>query len=680
MPRKVKYHNKEISWLSFNYRVLLESRDTSNPLFERIKFLSIYDSNLQEFFRNKLGALKRLSQIEKTNSELLHENPKKNLNKVRSTISKHYQESQSILYKEIIPDLTNENINIINTESISKSECFSEVHAFFRTKILTFLKPFILQGQRNKDIFLDDTPYFLVWLRSQEKPTYGLVNIPSNKIPRFYEINCLNGYNFIPIDDIIRLNLESLFDGYKIEEATTFKVSRNELFNIEDEYSGILKDKIKNGLEDYHNSFPTSVIYDRSISEDSLSFLKKFFQFKNKELIPGYRYQDIKDLVQLRNPYSPKLELAKVDKLIYPPFNKNKCIFKKINQQDHLLHFPYHSYDYVLRFFNEASTNHTVKEIRITLYRVAKNSSIMSALINAANNGKKVIAFIEIKARDDEAHNIYWAEKMEQAGVTVVYSIPELKVHAKMALVIKEEPEGEKYYTFLSTGNFNEQTSNFYSDFGFFTCKKKITQSVFKTFEYIHKKKPLKKIEDLLVTKYNLKKKFLKLINNEILNHKLGKPSQIIVKVNNLEENDMIDKLYEAAEAGVEVVLIVRSICCFNYRYRKFEKVKLIRLVDSYLEHTRVMYFLNNQKEIVYLSSADWMQRNLHNRVEIAFPVKNKKLKALIRQVLYLQISDNQKAVSIDGNLNNIKIKNKENHTRAQYETYQFLSQSLIDQ
>ncbi|MEM6359420.1 MAG: polyphosphate kinase 1 [Bacteroidota bacterium] len=675
-----KYHNKELSWLSFNHRVLMEAYDKTNSLHERIKFLSIYDSNLEEFLRNKLGALKRSAEIQNYADGYSRDGVKKILSKIQRIVVKGIEESLRILNEDIIAELKSENIFILNQNDARKDEYKNELDSYFRSHILTYLKPkVILNNYEDDNYTFENIPYLFLRLHKGDADYFGIVNIPANKLQRFYTLKCPNRYCYLFIDDIIRKNLDFVFKDYEIMEAISFKFVQDESLNIEDEFSGNLVEKVKNQLNTKKDT-PTNITYQSNASEGAIKFLKKYFKVKSKDMVPGGVYQSLKDLVQLPNPVAPELDWVPIKKVPYPVFERNECIFKKIDLNDHLLHFPYHSYKYVLRFFNEASINPEVKEIRVTLYRVGKNSAIANALISAVQNGKKVIVFMEIKAREDEAHNIYWAEEMEKAGVTVIYSMPELKVHAKMVLVVKEtETSGEEYYAYLSTGNFNEHTAKYYSDFGLLTSKKKLTKGVLKTFDHIYKKRPLVNLGEILVTKINLKKRFIRLIENEMRFFAEGKPAQIIIKVNNLEEKDFIDKLYEAANAGVEIYLLVRSICCFNVRQVRSHNVRVIRIVDSYLEHARVFYFRNQGKEIIYMSSADLMQRNIDGRVEIAFPILKKQLRKKVFHILQLHINDNQKAVEIDHKLRNIKITSTGKDVRAQYQTPYVLENNSED-
>ena len=367
MASKERYHNKELSWLSFNYRVLLEARDETNPLFERIKFLSIYDSNLQEFCRNKLGVLKRIHPLTKEKYHSSQGDSIKVLKKVRATIAHHYLEAQDILYEDLLPALAREGIHFHSEGSLQTTNCMKELHAYFRIKLLAYLQPIILKGPKNNHIFLENVPYLLAKLTKQGVVAYGIVNIPSDQVARIYEVRCLDDHNLTTIDDVIRLNLAYLFKGYQIEEVASFRVIRNELIDIRDEYTGVLKEKIKEKLKDEYVHTPTNVIYDQSLTVESLSFLKKYFRFKTKDLLPGSRYHDLKDLIHLENSSKSILQLLKPAQIVYKPFSKYECIFKKIRQQDHLLYFPYHSYDHVLRFFNESAVDPMVREIRFTL-------------------------------------------------------------------------------------------------------------------------------------------------------------------------------------------------------------------------------------------------------------------------------------------------------------------------
>jgi polyphosphate kinase len=456
-------------------------------------------------------------------------------------------------------------------------------------------------------------------------------------------------------------------------------MNRDEDLNIEDEYSGDLVEKIKKQLDKKGKGTPTRFLYDRDMPRYFLRFLTKTFDLKKEDLVAGGRYHNLNDLMKLPNPLKPDLEYPTLPPLEHPALDSSDSIFAAIEKEDQILHFPYHSYDNVLRFFNEAAIDPEVDSISVTLYRIANQSLIANALISAAFNGKKVTVFVEVKARFDEENNLYWAQKMEGAGIRIIYSIPGLKVHAKVALVIRKTGDIKRGYAYLGTGNFNESTATIYADHGLFTTNQEIVEELGNVFRYLYKKKVKKDFEHLLVSQFNMKEKFLELIDKEIEAAKIGEKSGIIIKLNNLEQKEMIEKLYEASRAGVTVQIIVRGICCLTPGVEGLsENIKVMRIIDRFLEHARVFIFQNNGNEKIFLSSADWMHRNLDRRVEVGFPIYQANIKEEIKKIIDLQLNDNTKAVSIDRNQKNLPCGNgSEKPIRAQMDIYEWLLQNV---
>jgi polyphosphate kinase len=408
-----------------------------------------------------------------------------------------------------------------------------------------------------------------------------------------------------------------------------------------------------------------------------LQALAQTFELKKDDLFPGGRYHNLYDLFKLPNPLSPRLRGALMEPLLQRELENTESILQAMEQKDYLLHFPYHSYDYILRFFNEAAIDPAVEEIKITLYRIAAHSFIANALISAARNGKKVTVFVEVKARFDEENNLRWADKMKEAGVEIIYSLPGLKVHAKVALVTRRLADGrKKRYAYLGTGNFNENTARTYTDHGLLTCHSKFTKELSHVFDYLCGHKKEFHFKHLLVAQFNMQEKFIRLIDREIVHARNGLSASICLKLNNLEDEKMIDKLYEASQAGVQVRLIIRGICCLVPGVAGLsENIHVIRLVDTFLEHSRVFVFGNNQEPEVYLASADWMKRNLYRRVEVGFPVYQQELKEEIMQILDLQLRDNLKAVWLDHKQENLPVLPQLDSPllRAQTEIYEWL-------
>jgi polyphosphate kinase len=551
--------------------------------------------------------------------------------------------------------------------------------------VLSFLQPIILRKENQPDVFLENNAlYFIVDLESPEQPgkhLHGLLNIPSSNLPRFFELPMLGDDHYILfLDDVILENLGEVFSGFTIHGAWSVKLTRDAEMNIEDEFIGDIAEKIEKQLEKREVGHATRLLFDQTMPEAVKDFVQKYLMLRNDEMAEGGRYHNLKDFSSLPNPRlndsvgqaqkaRPPADGGTVGRgrLIYsnwPPalhtgFDNHRSVFQSITEKEKLLHLPYHSYNYILRFFNEAAIDPRVREIYIALYRVAADSHIVNALISAARNGKKVTVFVELKARFDEANNLRWSKRMKAVGIKIINSIPGLKVHAKVALVRRVENKEMKNYSFLATGNFNEATGRFYTDHVFFTASKEFGLDLEWLFDYLQsRKQPAEYMKipfrHLLVSQFNMVKRFEKLIEQEIKNVKKGRPSGIIIKLNNLQERSMVEKLYEASQAGVKVQLLVRSICCLAPGIQgQSENITVSRTVDRYLEHARVFVFHNNGEPLYFMGSADWMNRNLHSRIEVAFPVYDSVLCEELNHILTLQLNDNKKAVLLNSSLEN---------------------------
>ena len=680
MDNEQHYIDRDLSWLAFNGRVLEEAQDVTLPLYERIKFLAIYSSNLDEFYRVRVAGLRSLQKLNKKKiNKKFKVDPDKLLPQIKEIVERQQETFGSILSKDIRPELGANNINLLYNKSEIPEKLIPELKAYFRNRILSYLQPVILKP--GKGAFLTNRAlYLLLKIHSpnSEDFQYAYVNIPSPPLPRFFQLRDNGQYYFIFIDDIIRLNLEYLFPGFEVSEAFSIKLNRDADLQIEDEYSGDLVEKLKSNLDKRNIGPPSRFLYDLTMPIDMLTAIIEATGIDEEEAVMGGRYHNLYDLFSLPNPKSPDLEINKWPPLVKKELEKTNSILDLIEEKDVLLNFPYHSYDYVLRFFNEAAIDPKVKEIKVTFYRVAADSFIVNALISAARNGKKVKAFIEVKARFDEENNLRWAERMKEAGIKITYSIPGLKVHAKTALVIRENNDGHKMsYAFFGTGNFNEKTAGIYADHGILTCNKDMTDELDKVFKYLYKRTPVEKLETLLVSQFNIIDKLESLIDREIEHAREGKKARIHIKVNNLEDPKMIDKLYEASIAGVKIKVIVRGIC--RLRPGEFpysSNIKVIRLVDRYLEHARIFAFYNNGANEMYMGSADLMRRNLYHRIEVVFPVLDPDVKAQISALLAFQLNDNVKSRLVDseGKNNVILLKNGIRKIRAQEGYYKWLA------
>lgn len=680
MPDSEKYFDRDISWLSFNSRVLMEAADDTVPLYERIKFLAIYSSNLDEFFRVRVAAMRSIVDIDKKKiNKKFAKKPSEVLNELLKEVNRQQEAFGRIKRQEIIPKLKEQGIFLYRNDPI-RQEHKAFVEHYFKSRVLSYLQPIIMTAPQAKTPYLDNMSlYFAIALEAQNGDKhYAHLKIPTDHLQRFIALPKIEDtYYYIAIDDIIREEVDFLFPGFKVVGCYCIKLNRDADLNIEDEFSGDLVKKIRKQIDKRNLGVPSRFLYDKEMPQEMLAYLKDTFLLKDEDLVPGGRYHNMNDLMELENPLSPRLENKPLPPLVLNSLEKANSIFEAIEAGDVMLHFPYQSYDYVLRFFNEAALDPQVEEINATFYRIAANSFISSALISAANNGKKVTVFIEIKARFDEQNNLQWAERMEKAGIKIIYSIPGLKVHAKVALIKKKVGDVTTKYGFLGTGNFNEKTASIYADEALLTNSKQITQELESVFEYLSEKKYTVAFKHLLVSQFNILDELNALIDYEIAQAQQGKKAYIILKLNNLQDDIMIDKLYEASQAGVKIDLIIRAICCIKPGVEGLsENITVRRIVDRFLEHSRVYYFYHSDEEKIYLGSADWMKRNLYRRIEVVYPLYDKKARNEVLQLLKIQLADNTKACLVNDKLENVRFTNQKTKVRAQEDFYTWLKEN----
>lgn len=655
----MKFFDRDLSWLSFNYRVLLEAMDDSVPLIERLRFIAIYSSNLDEFFRVRVADIRNIIQIDK----------KKIYKKIefdpQQTLSKIYEEVNTQLvqygtaFKGILESLKEKNITICTSLEEIPISLNDELLHYFKTQIAAYLKPINLE--ETEDLFIDNQSIYLAM--QFKSGSQKILNIPSEKIGRFYRSKTDNGLIYVFIDDIIRMHFDIIFPSEEVVKCGSIKLNKNADLNLRDEYHGNLAKKIEKQIQKRNLGVPSRFLYDTNIGSGLLKTLSEKLHLTEDDLSVGGRYHNMNDLFQISGNDS-QLEYDILPAISKPKVEKSRSLFQLIKKQDQIFHFPYHSYDYILQFFNEAAIDSDVEEINVTFYRMAKDSIIGEALISAAANGKKVSVFMELKARFDEANNLQWAKRMQAAGINIVYSLPGLKVHAKVALVKKKNIN----YGFFGTGNLNERTSEIYCDHGLLTCHKEMTSELSNVFEYLLTKYSPPKFNHLIVSQFGALEDFKSKIDQEIRNAEAGKEARIVIKLNNLQEQELISKLYEAAKKGVDVKLIVRSICCLVPN----KNLQVKRIVDRYLEHARVFYFHNDGGQEIYLGSSDWMNRNLHSRIEVSFPVYDETIKQEILSILKFQWEDDTKGVFLSPKMENLKPEMK-NKVRAQVATYEYL-------
>lgn len=633
-------NDRDLSWLSFNGRVLTMADDEAVPLFERVRFLSIFSSNLDEFFRVRMPALLALHQLKETNTGILPA--------VQAAVGGQLNLYGSIL-KNVLQALEQKGIHLYYGTPLPAD---GAIRDHFLTTVMGLLQPVILQLDTPEETFLENNALYLV--TSFEDGGVGMVNIPSGLLPRFLK---LGGGGIVFLDDVVRAHLHLVFPGRALQGAYSIKLTRDAEIEVE-EFSGHLLQKVENMLIKRELGIPTRFLYDAGMPETLQATLAKYFRIAPQEMVAGGRYHNLRDLADLPLP-------SKDPSLFYPPANParvkplegEKGLLDTVQERDVLLHVPYQSYDYILRYFNEAALDPDVKEIYVTLYRVASGSQIVHALISAARNGKQVTVMVELKARFDEANNVRWAKRMKEAGIRILYSIPNLKVHAKVALVKRRRGYTWDYTGLMATGNFNENTARFYTDHVLLTSHKEITQELELLFLYMQTgiapaRYDFIPFRHLLVAQFNLTPRFLAMVAREAEHARAGQPARIVIKLNNLQEKQMIEALYAAAEAGVEVDLIVRSICCIVPQ----PGIRVRRIVDRYLEHARIFCFHNNGDEEMYMGSADWMNRNLHRRIEVCFPVYDKVYFRQVKDILDIQLADNTNAVILDRQVNNLPV------------------------
>jgi polyphosphate kinase len=669
------YFDRDISWLSFNERVLLEAAKTTVPLLERINFLSIYSSNLDEFYRVRIPALMALQKIKKEN---ISQEAAAILQQATDKVQYQLGQFGKILTQEVIPLLKENAIHLIYKESIPVI-IKPATQEFFFSQLLAFLQPVQL-SKGNDDFFPENNKlYIAANFELNDEERTAIINIPSGHMHRFFNTEAGGTRYVVFIDDIIKENLSVIFPGAQIKGTYSFKITRDAELDLQDEYEGDIADKIEKQIAKRDQGFATRFLCSPGIPAHLQEQLVSTFNLSDTSIVEGGAYHNLKDLsafpVQEATLSYPKW--AAVKKKIANP----QSLFNSIALNDIILHTPYHDYGLVLRFFNEAAIDKDVEEIYVTLYRIAGDSRIASALISAAKNGKSVTVFVELKARFDEANNIRWAKRMKEAGVKIIYSIPGLKVHAKVALVKKKKDKRSKYYGLLATGNFNESTARFYTDHILMTANKDILRELELLFIYLAKRKKPDTDHDiefkhLLVAQFNLQQRFLEMIDREIKHAGRGLKAIITIKLNNLEDKVLINKLYEASNAGVNIRLLVRSICKLVPGIKGMsENISIKRIVDRYLEHGRLFWFHNNGNEEIYAGSADWMNRNIYRRIEVCFPVYDEAIKNELKEMISLQLKDNVQAVQIDENLNNVIISNVEEKIRSQEIIYQMINE-----
>jgi len=651
------YNNRDISWLEFNYRVLQEAACENVPLFDRIKFLSIFSSNLDEFFSVRYPVILAIANLKaKTQRKIENYIPENFPEKIQTQIENQLGEFEKILTQKILPLLEANDIILYYNRPLMK-EHIPEAREKFLSNVLSFLQPVFLKGNMLKKFEPEANKiYMIITLKKHGdmEIQHAIIKVPSDNLKRFYTLSPVNGKNYVVfIDDIIRENSNYIFPGFEIVGVYSIKFNRNADLDFEEDYRGNIVEKIEKQLVDPAHGHPSRFLYESSMPRNVQLYVASTFGIYHDEIFADGRYHNLSDLSSFPH-FGKKLTNKEWKPLYLSSLSEGGDIFNEIEKKDILLHFPYHSYNPILSFFNQAAIDPDVKEIYITLYRVAADSLIANALISAAKNGKKVTVFIELKARFDEANNIIWSKKMKKAGVKIIYNIPGIKVHTKIALVTKFNDGEMNSYSIVSTGNFNELTARFYTDHTLLTADKDINAELLSLFHFLEKReKPVSNIvisfKKLYVSQFNMVDNFRKLIDDEIKKVKKNEKGFIGIKMNNLEEPGMIDLLYKAARAGVTVYLLIRSICCLVPETKGCNaNIQVRRLVDRYLEHTRLFIFGEGKDAQIIIGSADWMTRNLYHRIELCTPVADPNSRVELLDYFNLQWQDMNKTALLN--------------------------------
>jgi polyphosphate kinase len=680
--KETPYINREISWLSFNERVLQEAADKTTPLVERLKFLGIFSNNRDEFYRVRVATVRRLSKLGRKAIHVYGEDPKELLTRLQRRVIEQQNRFENI-YQELIKELAEANVFIINERELSPAQ-EKYVREYFSEEVVSTLFPVMIDDNKPFPYMKDKASYLYLKLESiitKQKNKFALIEIPSKITPRFVVLPKQgNKHYIILLDDVIRNNTDQIFDvfGYRTVEAYNIKLTRDAELEIDNDVSKSMIEKISKSVKARKQGQPVRFVYDAAMPNDMLKYImKKLGMAKKDNAIPGGRYHNFKDFISFPNPGEKNLVYNHPQPLQHKYLINNPfTTLKVVKQKDILLHYPYHTYNHLIHLLREASIDPTVESIKITLYRVADSSKIANALINAVKNGKKVSVLVELQARFDEENNIYWANKLQEEGARVIYGVPGLKVHSKLILITTKESGKTVNYAHIGTGNFNEKTARVYTDFSLLTANKQIADDIGKVFDFYENNFKVFQFKHLLVAPFFMRRELIQLINKEIQFAKNKKPAAITLKLNSLVDKEMIEKLYEASKAGVKITLIIRGACSLVTDLEGWsDNIKAYSIVDKYLEHTRVFIFNNNGQEKIFLSSADWMSRNLDSRSEVAVPIYNEEVRQQIKDIINIQLSGNTKVRIIDRKQENHYKRQKagEKKVRAQDAVYEYL-------
>lgn len=643
--------NRELSWLSFNERVLQESMDPKVPLVERMRFLGIYSNNMDEFFRVRVANVKRMITLKKSAVSGFNGTANELLEEIREVVLRQQKQFEAS-YKKLVDELEENRIFQLQEDKLNKAQR-EELMQYFQSDLKHAIVPIILRSDTPFPKLHDRSIYLAVRMQTAVKGRvlFALIEIPSN-YERFYKIEDQGKHYFILIDDIIRMNMESIFSIFSFEslEAYTFKFTRDAELNLDDDISVSFIEKIEKSIKLRKKGEPVRFVYDQRMPSDLKNYLLKSLNLKaGTNAIPGGRYHNFKDFSRFPNFGNSDLIYDPMPPVEHPDLVNVKSYLKTILEKDILLHFPYQRFDYVVDVLREAAIDPKVKSIKINVYRVARDSQIINALLNAVSNGKEVVVVLELQARFDEENNMYWSERLKEHGARVIYGTQGLKVHSKLVSITRVSKNTEQMICFVGTGNFHENTARVYSDLGLMTANREICQEVKKIFKLLENNIHRGIYKNMLVSPFNNRRKLTGLIQKEIDNAKKGLRSGISLRLNNLTDNKMIGKLYEASAAGVKIRMIIRGVCCLVPGVKNLsENIEVISIVDRFLEHARFMIFENGGDPLYFMTSADWMERNFDKRIEVGTPLFDKRIQQEMQMIFDIQWKDNQKARIID--------------------------------
>ncbi|EGQ7758011.1 polyphosphate kinase 1 [Vibrio vulnificus] len=673
------YIEKELSWLSFNERVLQEAADKTVPLIERIRFLGIFSNNLDEFYKVRFSDVKRRILINREQGG--NDISKHLLSKMQSKALK-LNERFDELYNELIRDMARRHIFLVNESQLDEAQQ-KWIVKYFRKEVLPHITPLMLTDEIDVLQFLkDEYAYIAVELKKQEQSKYALLEIPTDHLPRFIMVPEQKGKRkktIILLDNIIRFCLNDIFGGFfDYEELNGYamKMTRDAEYDLRHEVEYSLLEQMSEGLSQRLTALPVRFVYERDMPEDMLKYLCYKLKISHYDsLIPGGRYHNFKDFIAFPNVGRDYLENKPLPPLACADFEGYANAFDAIRNQDILLHYPYHSFEHITELVRQASFDPKVVSIKINVYRVAKNSRLMNSLIDAVHNGKRVTVVVELQARFDEEANIEWSKRLTDAGVHVIFGVPGTKIHAKLLLITRREEEGFMRYAHIGTGNFHERTARVYTDFSLLTADQELAAEVRGVFSYIMNPFQPVRFRHLIVSPRNSRSQLYRLVDNEIANAQAGKKAAITLKVNNLVDKGLISRLYEASSAGVKIRMIIRGMCSLVPGLEGLsDNIEIISIIDRFLEHPRVLVVHNDGEPLVYISSADWMERNIDNRIEVMSPVRDPRIKQRIIDILNIQFTDTVKARRIDKEMsNNYVERGNRKKIRSQIAIYDYL-------